>query len=47
MRRVQELLDSPIAVTGRHVRVSARLGTVTAGKTESAEEVLERAGHAA
>ena len=47
MRRVQEMLDNPIAVTGRHVRVSARLGTVTAGKTESAEEVLERAGHAA
>jgi diguanylate cyclase (GGDEF)-like protein len=49
MRRVQAVLDDPIAVAGRDldVRVSAKLGTVTARNAESAEEVLARAGHAA
>src|SRR5664280_1346877 len=42
MRRVQEVLDNPVAVTGRDVRVSATLGTVTARNSESAEEVLAR-----
>jgi len=47
MERLQGVLDNPIAVTGHDVRVSVSLGTVTAGNTESAEEVLARAGHAA
>jgi diguanylate cyclase (GGDEF)-like protein len=49
IRRVQAVLDNPIAVAGRDVdvRVSATLGTVTARNAESAEEVLARAGHAA
>jgi DNA/RNA endonuclease YhcR with UshA esterase domain len=47
MRRLQDALDDPIAVTGRDVRLSASLGTVTARNSESAEEVLARAGHAA
>jgi diguanylate cyclase (GGDEF)-like protein len=49
MRRVQEVLDNPIAVAGRDVdvRISATLGTVTARNAESAEEVLARAGQAA
>jgi diguanylate cyclase (GGDEF)-like protein len=49
MRRVQAVLDDPIAVAGRDtdVRVSATLGTVTARNAESAEEVLARAGQAA
>ena len=47
MQRLRNVLDNPIAVTGRDVRVSASLGTVTAGTSESAEEVLVRAGHAA
>jgi diguanylate cyclase (GGDEF)-like protein len=47
MRRVQAVLDDPISVTGHNVRVETTLGTVTARNSESAEEVLERAGHAA
>lgn len=47
MRRVQDVLDDPIAVTGRDVRLSASLGTVTARNSESAEEVLARAGQSA
>ena len=47
VQRLRNVLDNPIAVTGRDVRVSASLGTVTAGTSESAEEVLARAGHAA
>jgi diguanylate cyclase (GGDEF)-like protein len=47
VQRLRNVLDNPIAVTGRDVRVSASLGTVTAGTSESAEEVLVRAGHAA
>jgi diguanylate cyclase (GGDEF)-like protein len=47
MRRVQDVLDDPIAVTGRDVRLSASLGTVTARSSESAEQVLARAGQAA
>jgi diguanylate cyclase (GGDEF)-like protein len=48
MRRVKAVLDDPISVmTGRDVRVQTTLGTVTARNSESAEEVLERAGHAA
>jgi diguanylate cyclase (GGDEF)-like protein len=47
MERVQQVLDDPIAVTGRDVRVSASLGTVTARNSESAEDVLARAGQVA
>jgi len=47
MRRVQDVLDDPIAVTGRDVRLSASLGTVTARNSESAEEVMARAGQSA
>ena len=47
MQRVREVLDNPIAVTAGAVRVSTTLGTVTARNSESAEEVLARAGHAA
>jgi diguanylate cyclase (GGDEF)-like protein len=47
MRRVREVLDNPISVSGGAVRVSTTLGTVTARNSESAEEVLARAGHAA
>jgi hypothetical protein len=47
MQRVREVLDNPIAVAGGAVRVSTTLGTVTARNSESAEEVLARAGHAA
>jgi diguanylate cyclase (GGDEF)-like protein len=47
MRRVREVLDNPISVAGGAVRVSTTLGTVTARDSESAEEVLARAGHAA
>jgi len=47
MQRVQAVLDDPISVTGRDVRVETTLGTVTARNSESAEEVLERAGHPA
>ena len=47
MRRVQAVLDDPISVTGRDVRVATTLGTVTARSAESAEQVLERAGNAA
>jgi diguanylate cyclase (GGDEF)-like protein len=47
MQRVQAVLDDPISVTGRNVRIETTLGTVTARNSESAEEVLERAGHAA
>jgi diguanylate cyclase (GGDEF)-like protein len=47
MKRVREVLDNPIALTGGAVRVSTTLGTVTARSSESAEEVLARAGHAA
>lgn len=47
MQRVKAVLDNPIAVTGRNVRVAATFGTVTARNSESAEEVLARAGHAA
>ena len=47
MRRVQAALDDPIFVTGHNVRVETSLGTVTARNSESAEEILERAGHAA
>jgi diguanylate cyclase (GGDEF)-like protein len=47
MQRVQAVLDDPISVTGRDVRVAATLGTVTARNSESAEQVLERAGNAA
>ena len=47
MQRVQDVLDNPISVTGGRVQVSATLGTVTALSSESAEEVLARAGNAA
>jgi diguanylate cyclase (GGDEF)-like protein len=47
MQRVQDVLDNPISVTGGRVQVSASLGTVTALSSESAEEVLARAGDAA
>jgi GGDEF domain-containing protein len=47
MQRVQDVLDNPISITGGRVQVSATLGTVTALSTESAEEVLARAGNAA
>ena len=47
MRRVREVLDNPISVSGGAVRISTTLGTVTARNSESAEEVLARAGHAA
>jgi diguanylate cyclase (GGDEF)-like protein len=47
MQRVQAVLDDPISVTGRELRIETTLGTVTARNSESAEEVLERAGHAA
>ncbi len=47
MQRVQAVLDDPISVTGRDVRVATTLGTVTARGSESAEQVLERAGNAA
>jgi diguanylate cyclase (GGDEF)-like protein len=47
MRRVREVLDNPVSVSGGAVRVSTTLGTVTARNSESAEEVLARAGHAA
>jgi diguanylate cyclase (GGDEF)-like protein len=47
IQRVQDVLDNPIAVTGGQVQVSAILGTVTARSSESAEEVLARAGDAA
>jgi diguanylate cyclase (GGDEF)-like protein len=47
MQRVQAVLDDPISVTGRNLRIETTLGTVTARNSESAEEVLERAGHAA
>jgi diguanylate cyclase (GGDEF)-like protein len=47
MRRVQAVLDDPVSVTGRDVRVATTLGTVTARNSESAEQVLERAGNAA
>jgi diguanylate cyclase (GGDEF)-like protein len=47
MQRVREVFDNPIAVNGGAVRVSTTLGTVTARNSESAEEVLARAGHAA
>jgi diguanylate cyclase (GGDEF)-like protein len=47
MQRVQAVLDDPILVTGQHLRIRTTLGTVTAENSESAEEVLERAGHAA
>ncbi len=46
MQRVQAVLDDPISVTGREVRVATTLGTVTARSSESAEQVLERAGNA-
>jgi diguanylate cyclase (GGDEF)-like protein len=47
MQRVQGVLDDPIAIAGGQVQVSAVLGTVTARDSESAEEVLARAGSAA
>jgi diguanylate cyclase (GGDEF)-like protein len=47
MERVRSVLDDPISVTGRNVRVETTLGTVTARNSESAEQVLERAGQAA
>jgi diguanylate cyclase (GGDEF)-like protein len=47
MQRVQAVLDDPIAVTGRSLKIETTLGTVTARNSESAEEVLERAGDAA
>ncbi len=47
MRRVQAVLDDPIALSGGTVRVTTTLGTVTARSSESAEEVLARAGQAA
>ena len=47
MERVQAVLDDPISVTGRNVRVETTLGTVTARNSESAEQVLARAGQAA
>jgi diguanylate cyclase (GGDEF)-like protein len=47
MRRVQAVLDDPIALTGGIVKVATTLGTVTARNSESAEEVLARAGQAA
>jgi diguanylate cyclase (GGDEF)-like protein len=47
MERVRAVLDDPISVTGRNVRVETTLGTVTARHSESAEQVLARAGQAA
>jgi len=47
MERVRAVLDDPISVTGRNVRVETTLGTVTARNSESAEQVLARAGQAA
>jgi len=47
MQRVQAVLNDPITVTGRDVRVATTLGTVAARNSESAEQVLERAGNAA
>jgi diguanylate cyclase (GGDEF)-like protein len=47
MERVRGVLDDPISIAGGQVRISAILGTVTAESTESAEEVLARAGSAA
>jgi diguanylate cyclase (GGDEF)-like protein len=47
MRRVKAVLDDPIALTGGTVKVTTTLGTVTARNSESAEEVLARAGQAA
>jgi diguanylate cyclase (GGDEF)-like protein len=47
MQRVQAVLDDPISVTGRSLKIETTLGTVTARNSESAEEVLERAGDAA
>jgi diguanylate cyclase (GGDEF)-like protein len=46
MQRVQAVLDDPILVTGQNLKIETTLGTVTARNSESAEEVLERAGHA-
>jgi len=47
MQRVRDVLANPIAVSAGAVKVSTTLGTVTARNSESAEEVLARAGHAA
>jgi diguanylate cyclase (GGDEF)-like protein len=47
MQRVRGVLDHPISIAGGQIRVSAVLGTVTARSSESAEEVLARAGSAA
>jgi diguanylate cyclase (GGDEF)-like protein len=47
MQRVQGVLDNPIPIADGQVRVSAILGTVVARTSESAEEVLARAGSAA
>jgi diguanylate cyclase (GGDEF)-like protein len=46
MERVQAVLDDPILVTGNNLKIETTLGTVTARNSESAEEVLERAGDA-
>jgi diguanylate cyclase (GGDEF)-like protein len=46
MQRVQAVLDDPILVTGQNLKIETTLGTVTARNSESAEEVLERAGDA-
>jgi GGDEF domain-containing protein len=46
MQRVQAVLEDPILVTGQNLRIRTTLGTVTARNSESAEEVLERAGDA-
>jgi diguanylate cyclase (GGDEF)-like protein len=47
MQRVQGVLDNPVPIADGQVRVSATLGTVIARISESAEEVLARAGSAA
>jgi diguanylate cyclase (GGDEF)-like protein len=47
MQRVQAVLDNPIPIADGQVRVAAILGTVVARISESAEEVLARAGSAA
>jgi diguanylate cyclase (GGDEF)-like protein len=47
MERVRAILDDPVSVTGRNVRVETTLATVTARNSESAEQVLARAGQAA
>ena len=44
-RRLQHTIDEPVAVGDRPVRVHAAIGVVLAAGSESAEDVLTRAGH--